>query len=264
VHVFGAGLSKLGAAMAADLACSYYVSAIRYENAARDLRTGDARCAGVFAEDEVLAGTLKTICAPATPVHTAALTSAARPANNAAGGQTLVAAAIGPYGDEYGMGRLMEAARRLREAGVELQVCLQGTGKGEERLRRVAGESGLSSTTTFVDPEMPYENVVNAADIIVLAGDRRGATLPMIAAMLAGRLVLVCDTAGVEDLLGAGHGVLVAEPDAQSVADQIAAVAGDEHTRRSAGEAGPAAVLAARPLSKSIETIVAAYQGQVE
>ena len=263
LHVFGCGLSQAGAAMARKIGCRYFASVFRYGPSLEDFRVDQETCAGVIAEDEKLAARLRRQLGGAVPVLTLPLSSPKAGDSRPGERDVPALAAFGRWQRPYGMSRLVEASARLRDAGLAFQVFLQGSGRGEEEVRRLVATAGLTGATTFVDEQIESERVIEGADVVVLAGDKRGATLPVVSSMLAGKTVVVSDTEGMEDIVELRKGLLIAEKDAASVAEQIASAAGDPQRRRAIGAAAVEAALAARPFERSIEQLAAAYAGQV-
>ena len=266
VHAFGAGVAGAARSLARELDCRWCVSVFRYGEPLGRRDAEDERCFAVFAEDSEHAASLGRSL-PQVREKTAAmpLASAARRGAEALSGPTPALASMGP-GEGPALVRVVEAAALLRERGAHFQLFLQPAG-GEGKLRRMVRERELGAAVTFLDEAVHYARAACGADVLVMAGGRREATLPVLAALSAGRVAVVRDAEGLRDVAAGGEGVveLSGEDDAgpEVLADRVEELLGDPELRRRLGASAAETLARARPFAATVGNLVEAYSKAV-
>ena len=126
--------------------------------------------------------------------------------------------------------RLVEAARRLVDAGHDVRVVIVGEGPERSRIEaRVAG-LGLDGVVRLTGSRTDVPDVLAALDLFVLSSDREGHPLAALEAQAAGTPVVLTRAGGNADAIarsGARVGGVLADPDARALADAIGALVTD-------------------------------------
>jgi glycosyltransferase involved in cell wall biosynthesis len=162
----------------------------------------------------------------------------------------LVVSFVGTVGMAHGLGTLLEAAARLKEARPEVRVVIVGDGAEREGLERRAREGGLSNVLfTGLVPRQNVRDVMEGTDIaLVLLRDspvfRTVLPTKMFEAMAARRpIVLGVDGQARRVLEASGGGVYVPPGDGAALAGAVSSVADEPDHGRQRGEAGHAFVI---------------------
>ena len=133
---------------------------------------------------------------------------------------------------------LLEAARVLRERGIEVRVECVGDGPLRTELeRRVTGQ-GLEDVVSLT-PALSHQELLDRlaaghwrtavlASIVTPHGEHEGIPVSLLEAMSVGVPAIGTETGGIPDLLGGGAGLLVPERDADALADALERVITDD------------------------------------
>lgn len=158
---------------------------------------------------------------------------------------------VGRLIDFKGFPILLEAASRLRKAGIVFQLHIIGEGPQRPALAEQIEASGLSAQVRLLGvlSQEEIKRELAAANVFSLAclTDEKGAMdiLPtvILEAMACGLPVVSTTLAGVPEMVENGvTGLLAAPGDAGSLAEHLAALAVDPALRARMGEAGRARV----------------------
>lgn len=131
--------------------------------------------------------------------------------------------------------RLVEAARLLRDRGLDLDVWVLGEGELRKDLERQVTREGLQDHVHFpgfFPNPYPY---VKAADLVVSSSDSEGYPLAVGEALCLGKPVVATAVTGTKEMLSGGAGCLV-DPSAGAIADACQALLADEKARKSLGQ----------------------------
>jgi colanic acid/amylovoran biosynthesis glycosyltransferase len=148
---------------------------------------------------------------------------------------------IGTLHEVKGQTYLIEACRRLRQNGLELDCHFAGNGPDLDQLTRQANEAGLAEQAHFhgACPRAKIANLLRRADIVVApsvptrSGQREGIPVALMEAMASGVPVVASRLSGIPELVIDGEtGLLVPLRDAEALTAAIARLAGDELLRR--------------------------------
>jgi glycosyltransferase involved in cell wall biosynthesis len=176
---------------------------------------------------------------------------ASAPGARAAEGPFRVLAAA-RFVEKKGHVHLLEAARLLRDRGIELRVDLAGDGPLEASLRERVADLGLGGVVEFLgrlshdnllaDLERCRWDAMALPSIVTPSGELEGIPVSLIEAMARGVPVVGTDTGGVPELLAEEAGLLVRAGDAVALAEALELLARDPTTRAAFGERGRARV----------------------
>lgn len=146
------------------------------------------------------------------------------------GSGRLAILSIGRLVEKKGMDTLIEAVRRVREAGVDAELTIVGEGELREALEAQIQRSGLDGRVRLVGG-LSRQQVMKAlqqAELFALAsrttvnGDQEGQPLALMEAMAVGVPVLSTFHAGIPDLIcDRMSGCLVPPGDAEALARRI-------------------------------------------
>jgi glycosyltransferase involved in cell wall biosynthesis len=123
---------------------------------------------------------------------------------------------------------LIEAVERLCRDGHSVRFAIVGGGGMEKRLRQMVLQKNLGhiiNVTGRIAPEkMP--DLYHHSDVFVSASMQEGMSNAMLEAMASGLPIVTTRCEGVEELVG-DNGVVVEQPNAASIAQAVAKLAGD-------------------------------------
>lgn len=175
---------------------------------------------------------------------------------------------VGTYTEKKGHEYLIDACALLKERGVAITCTIIGPGDrrpygARVALRRLEDEVELS-------PPLPQEKLipqVAGADVFVLAsvvtpsGDRDGIPTALAEAMSLERAVVTTPISSIPDLVDDGNtGLLVAERDAEALADAIQRLADHKELRASLGRRGREHVMAHFDVHKNATAVASLIQ----
>jgi colanic acid/amylovoran biosynthesis glycosyltransferase len=170
--------------------------------------------------------------------------------------------------EKKGHVHLLEAAKLLRDRGVELRIDLAGEGPLETLLRGRVADLDLGEVVEFLgrvshedllaDLERERWNAMALPSIVTPSGQLEGIPVSLIEAMACGLPVVGTDAGGVPELLADGAGLLVPPGDVPALAEALDLLARDPAKRAALGERGRARVEEAF----SVERIAAELQAR--
>ena len=163
----------------------------------------------------------------------------------AAGGRVLAAASLR---EVKGHVHLLEAARLLRERGVEVRIECVGDGPLRPELERSIAEHGLSDRVVLT-PALSHRELLDRlaagtwcaavlASVVTPFGEHEGIPVSLLEAMSVGVPAIGTATGGIPALLGDGAGLLVPQRDAAALADALERVLTDAALRAELAAAG--------------------------
>lgn len=154
---------------------------------------------------------------------------------------------VGRIAPIKGLDTLLEAVRRLRQAGRPVRLLVVGGEADEPRdgheaeVRALAGRLGLDGAVTFVGAQ-PQERLrcwYAAADVTVLPSYYESFGMVALEAMACGRPVIASRVGGLPTTIRDGlTGLLVRDGDAAALAARIARVLDEPALRRRLGQEG--------------------------
>ena len=134
---------------------------------------------------------------------------------------------------------LLEAARRLKVQGYQIQYCIAGEGSLKKSLEEIVTRSGLKDEVQFLGFVTDMPAFLSQVDIVILPSLFEGLGVSVLEAMAAGKAVIASRVGGLVELVrDTVTGLLVAPRDVEGLANAIAKLAGDRTLRREMGEKG--------------------------
>ena len=150
-----------------------------------------------------------------------------------------VVAVIGKLRPEKGHRFLVEAARRVIDAGVEAHFAIVGEGPEESALRRQVRELQLERHVTFAPHLREPAELYAAIDLLVLPTLRRGTAVSAVEALAMERPVIASAVGELLEVVRDGDtGITVPEGDAAALAEGITGLLADPDALRAMGERG--------------------------
>jgi glycosyltransferase involved in cell wall biosynthesis len=134
---------------------------------------------------------------------------------------------------------LLEAARRLKAQGYQIQYCVAGEGSLGRALQEAATRLGLKHEVQFLGFVSDMPAFLRQVDILVLPSLSEGFGVSVLEAMAAGKAVIASRVGGLAELVSdTVTGLLVAPRDVEGLANAIAKLAGDRTLLREMGRKG--------------------------
>jgi glycosyltransferase involved in cell wall biosynthesis len=123
---------------------------------------------------------------------------------------------------------LLEAARRLKAQGYQVQYCVAGEGSLRRSLQEAATRLGLKHDVQFLGFVSDMPAFLSQVDMLVLPSLSEGFGVAVLEAMAAGKAVIASRVGGLAELVSdTVTGLLVAPRDVEGLANAIAKLAGD-------------------------------------
>ncbi|MEA2264854.1 MAG: hypothetical protein QOE27_437 [Solirubrobacteraceae bacterium] len=133
---------------------------------------------------------------------------------------------------------LIEAAATLRSRFPRLRVLVAGGGSERARLEALIRDLGVEDTVTLLGMRPDVPDILDAADVAVLASDIEGTPLAIMEYMEARVPIVATRVGGTPELLDDGvHGLLIAPRDPSALAAAIAGLLEDPARGRRLAEA---------------------------
>ncbi|HEX2577158.1 MAG TPA: glycosyltransferase [Aquihabitans sp.] len=161
---------------------------------------------------------------------------ARRAARSRRPGDPLRVCCVGTLHEVKGQTHLVEAARRLTAAGVDVELTFVGDGPDREALGDQAAAAGLADRVRFTGPLVQPEvrEVLEGADVLVAPsvptadGRREGLPVVILEAMATGVPVVASRLSGIPEAVVDGRtGLLAAPGDVDGLVDAIGRLAAD-------------------------------------
>lgn len=138
---------------------------------------------------------------------------------------------VGRLGARKGLDMLLRSLSCLENPDIELLIA--GTGRHEERLRRLSNELRIADQVRFLGyvPNDELPELYSSADIFILPSRYEGFGLVLLEAMACGTPVIGTDAGGIPTAIADGRTGIVVERDAQDLSSAIELLVSDQ-TRR--------------------------------
>jgi len=137
---------------------------------------------------------------------------------------------IGRLVRDKGLFELVEGLAGACARGVPVQLAVAGEGPDEPRLRQAVHDLGLEEHVSFAGPAFGERKaqLLAEADVFALPSYHEGLPYALLEGMAAGLVPLVTRVGAMPDVVVEGvHGRFVSMRDGESIAQAIAALAGD-------------------------------------
>jgi glycosyltransferase involved in cell wall biosynthesis len=119
---------------------------------------------------------------------------------------------VGVIRPEKRVDLVVRAVARLAPDFPELRALIVGPSHVEDQPQRLAAELGVESAVRVLGRREDIPDLVDAADLAVLASDREGTPLAMLEYMEAGKPIVATRVGGIPDLVTDGAEALLVEP----------------------------------------------------
>lgn len=160
---------------------------------------------------------------------------------------------------------LLEAIRRVADAGGKAAVLIVGKGPMEETIRQRASAVGIADRTHMLGERLDVTEVLRAADLFVLPSTAEGLGLVVLEAMEASLPVVGSRVGGIPEMIDeAESGFLVTPAEPTELAERILAMERDPDLARRLGERGHEIVTERFSLDAMLDGIEATYRSALE
>jgi len=120
---------------------------------------------------------------------------------------------VGALAPRKGQEYAIHAVKLVRNAGVDAQLVLVGSGEDESKLRRLTADLDLIGTVTFAGEQPDPRPYLSAADIFVLPSRQEGFSNAILEAMAVALPVIATDVGGNAEAIVNGSGGLIVPPE---------------------------------------------------
>lgn len=176
-------------------------------------------------------------------------------------GHVPVIGTAGPLEAVKGIPFFLGAAKRVLEAGREIEFLVAGSGPEEANLRRMTRELGIAGRVTFVPYVLEFSETLGAMDVFVLPSLQQGLGTVMLEAMSLARPVVATGVGGVYSVVRDGETGLVVPPSqSEPLAEKMLLLADQPELARRLGETARDVVRRQFNVNRMIEETVAMYR----
>jgi glycosyltransferase involved in cell wall biosynthesis/thymidylate kinase len=184
-------------------------------------------------------------------------------------GRELEILCVGTLHEVKGQRYLLDACRRLCDAGVPFRCTFVGDGEDRPMLERLAAELGLGEAVSFagaltsdeVRSRLAASDVLVAPSVPSRDGRREGIPVVLMEAMASGLPVVASRLSGIPELVEDGTSGLLTPPgDVDAIALALARLAADPKLRARLGDAGRATVEAGFSADGTARALVEAFE----
>ncbi len=248
LHVLGAGMAEAGLEVAERWRLPYLITIDEYPRRDARLRLSRSWCRGLTATGDELAGALAGdfgIPARLIRVVPRGIAGPAKVPGATSSGRVPVVGAAGPLVAGSGFVTFLNAARKVVDAGIDVEFLIAGGGDGEADLRRRAERLRITDRLTFSDALAVGLTFWDALDVFCQTSVTATTGRPLALAMAHGVPSVTSDVEGLRALVRDGEtGVRVPAGDASALARAIIGLLADRDRARAIGRAGRATALA--------------------
>lgn len=179
-------------------------------------------------------------------------------------GRIPVVGAAGRLEESKGFPYFINAARKVLDAGNDVEFLIAGNGPEERRLRALARQLKLTDHLTFITNLPDFRSAIRAMDIFCLPSLMQGLGTVMLEAMSLGRPVIATGVGGITSIVRNDETGLVVQPsDADAIAERIIELIQDPIRARAIGSAARQRVLEAFDARRMVELTTDEYRAAV-
>jgi colanic acid/amylovoran biosynthesis glycosyltransferase len=164
----------------------------------------------------------------------------ARNGNSPDPGTPLRLLTVGKLTRGKGIAVLLEATRKLVDAGTEVELTVVGDGPKRGDLESIAARLGLSGCVRFAGAvgQDRIDEYYEEADVFAMSSFHEGVPVVLMEAMAHELPVVAPATMGIVELVSGDNGILVRPARSDQLADALARLADDPALRQRLGTAG--------------------------
>lgn len=151
-------------------------------------------------------------------------------------GQRLVCAFIGRVVKIKRPDRFLDVVSELKHRGVAMEFIIAGDGNMLSLCRERIKEQNLP--VTVLGWQLDIENVLAAADMVVLTSDNEGTPISLIQAGMAGLPVVATNVGSTCEVVLSGISGFLTKPNVQEIADALEKLVASKSMRKEMGAAG--------------------------
>ena len=175
-------------------------------------------------------------------------------------GRIPVIGTAGPLEHSKGLPYFLQAARRVLDAGHDVEFLIAGSGPEEHRLRRLTRELKLTSRVTFISSLLEFTEPLKAMDIFCLPSLEQGLGTVMLEAMALGRPVIATQVGGVGAIVIDGKtGLTIPPSNSDRMAERMIELLTDPNRARSIGHTARQLVVDHFHSAKMVQTTSEIY-----
>jgi glycosyltransferase involved in cell wall biosynthesis len=264
IHATGIEMAELGLALAENWKQPYVLTIDRFLPPSTRLRTSRRWCRMLVATGTDLKCDLVGSFGVPTDLVSVVAPGIGLPAGQAcpqASGRVPVVGAAWFSPADRGLTAFLDAARRVLDAGVDVEFVLADLGREETEARRLAEHFRLSPRLTYVDGGGGAIAFWKALDLFCHVPSSANTGRPVLQAMAHGVAVIASDVAGLRGLLQHGHtGVLVPPGNPEVLAGALLKLLDDRALRQSLGARGRDRVAAEFTPAREAEALADLYR----
>jgi glycosyltransferase involved in cell wall biosynthesis len=180
------------------------------------------------------------------------------------GGRIPVIGSAGRLEESKGFPYFIKAARKVLDAGIDVEFLIAGAGPEERRLRALARQLKLTKHLTFITNLPDFRSAIRAMDIFCLPSLMQGLGTVMLEAMSFGRPVIATGVGGVTSIVRDGEtGLTVPPSDSDTLADRIVELLQDPVRARAIGSAARQRVIEAFDATHMVELTAQEYHAAI-
>ncbi|NQV25624.1 MAG: glycosyltransferase family 4 protein [Rhodopirellula sp.] len=175
-----------------------------------------------------------------------------------------VVGTAGRLEESKGFPYFINAARRVLDAGNDVEFLIAGSGPEERKLRALARKLDLTRHLTFITNLPDFRSAIGAMDIFCLPSLMQGLGTVMLEAMSLGRPVIATGVGGITSIVHNNETGLVIPPsDTDALAERIMELIQDPIRARAIGSAGRQQVIEGFNATQMVERTASNYQAAI-
>lgn len=172
-----------------------------------------------------------------------------------------VVGTAGRLEESKGFPFFIKAARKVLDAGNDVEFLIAGTGPEERRLRALARQLKLTDHLTFITNLPDFRSAIRAMDIFCLPSLMQGLGTVMLEAMSLGRPVIATGVGGITSILRDNEtGLMIPPSDSEALAQRILEFLGDPIRARAIGIAARQTVIQSFDAAQMVELTADQYR----
>lgn len=163
-------------------------------------------------------------------------------------------------GINKGMDYLIRAVSELIKKNININLLIVGEGELKEELIILTNELGILSAVKFLGKRRDIKNILNIADIFVLASIFEPFGIAIIEAMAMAKPVIATNSGGIPEIIRDGENGLLVEPrDYHTITEKIEILINKPDLRKRLGEEARKTVIAKFNIQQFVKNLEELY-----